>query len=113
MTTLENFKQIMASYGDALTVGADRIGDLTRLRDLCESAPDTEHLLVLAVILFDHLIDDYWDEIESECEILMQESSALRQCWSCTFPGAPEGAYERLTTLLKPGEDIGSQSPSA
>src|ERR1700722_11400811 len=107
MTTSESLRQITASYGDALDVGDDPISDLRRLRELCDTAPDNEHLLALAVVMFDHLIDDYWNEIEVECEALTQQSSGLRRCWSCTFPGVPEDAYDRLSALLQRGEDIG------
>lgn len=65
----------------------------------------------MAVVLFDHRIDVYWPEIEAECEVLMQQSSALRKCWSSTFPGAPDDAHDRLDTLLRPGEDIGQEKP--
>src|ERR1700733_9273603 len=49
VTTPEGLQQIMAIYGRALDVGDDPIADLRRLRDLCENAPDKDHLLVLAV----------------------------------------------------------------
>lgn len=111
MTTPESFGEISLFYGDVATrLKDDPNASLRRLEDLCQEAPDEDHLLVLAVEMLDPLLDAHWDEIGQEFEARMQRSSALRRCWSYTMADLPKEAMNRLDALLKPGEDIGRES---
>jgi hypothetical protein len=111
LSSYDAFLDISASYADAfrecLTCGP--LEGVERIRQLCEAAPDADHLLVIAVEALDTLLDQHWAVVESVFEEAMKQSPALRRCWSCAMPDMPQGAIDRLDSLLLPGEDIGRQ----
>jgi hypothetical protein len=78
--------------------------------EVCEGAPDDEHLLAIAVVILDPLLDQRWDLVGAEFESAMRESAALRRAWSGAMPDIPQDAIDRLDGLLAPGEDIGRQA---
>jgi len=109
MSSYDAFLHISASYADAIRecrACAPKEG-LERIRQLCETAPDADHLLVIAVEALDALLDEHWAVVGSAFEEAMRESPALRRCWSGTMPDIPQEAIDRLDSLLLPGEDIG------
>ena len=78
--------------------------------EVCERATDDEHLLAIAVVILDPLLDQRWEEVGAEFESAMRESAALRKAWSGAMPDIPQDAIDRLDALLAPGEDIGRRA---
>jgi hypothetical protein len=103
------FNEVVDEYAaDARSVGlAEPTEALARAVQLCEKAPDDDHLLVLSVVVLDPLLDENWDEIGLAFEVEMKRSAPLRKAWSGTMTDIPRAAIDRLDGLLQPGEDIG------
>src|SRR5258707_1918171 len=78
--------------------------------EVCERATDDEHLLAIAVVILDPLLDQRWEIVGAEFESAMRESAALRKAWSGTMPDIPQDAIDRLDALLASGEDIGRRA---
>lgn len=107
------FNEIVDEYAD-VSMRGDAKEALARAVELCEEAPDDDHLSVLAVVVLDPLLDFHWYAIGSAFEAEMRRSASLRKAFSCTWPtemGVED--YERLEALLLPGENIGREAASS